>query len=434
MCKYGTKATEGGKKVKDSEAFDSGEERKIFRTFIVSLISSILLCFFGVFLGIAIRSNALIRETLLAQARSQLNGIVLTRQWNADYGGVFAEKKPGTESNRFLHDPDITTIDGRIYTKKNPALMTREISIYAERDGLFKFHMTGLHPLNPENEPDEYERRSLASFGQGALETHTTEKLKGGSVFRYMAPLEAEESCLQCHAEQGYKVGDILGGISVSFSVSKIERAMRINLIVILVLALVIGASLLAIILYFFNILRRKLIRIQEELRKAAITDALTNLHNRRYVLSRFEEEFVKAKRLDGQLCCSILDIDDFKTINDSYGHLVGDAVIREIGNILRESIRLYDVTGRYGGEEFIILFPGIGIENAFVICDRIRMQIEKRVAQAVPEIHFGTSVTVSFGISANMHSDARIEDMLQRADEALYAAKSSGKNRCGIR
>ena len=115
---------------------------------------------------------------------------MLTRRWNADYGGVYVEKKPGVVSNPYLVNPDIEGKDGKVYTKRNPALMTREISEYAKKDGSMMFHITSLKPLNPDNKADAFETRSLQAFETRSLQAfengilETTEKeYRDGKTF-----------------------------------------------------------------------------------------------------------------------------------------------------------------------------------------------------------------------------------------------------------
>jgi len=154
-----------------------------------------------------------------------------------------------------------------------------------------------------------------------------------------------------------------------------------------------------------------------------AITDGLTDLFNRMHLFSRFEEEFNRAKRLKNNLGCIMLDIDHFKSINDKYGHLTGDEVLKEISLRLRNSIRIYDVLGRYGGEEFLIVLPDTDFENAKSLAERIRDKIKEKLIANI-------RVTISLGITSIQEKDETINDMIKRTDEALYKAKNSGRDR----
>ncbi|MDP3176518.1 MAG: DUF3365 domain-containing protein, partial [Spirochaetaceae bacterium] len=174
--------TEAAKKEKRT----SREETRAYKTFIASISTAILLSLAGIFLGAAIRNAELVRSTLLTRARSIFQEIVLARKWNAAYGGVFVLKGPGVESNPYLVDPDIAAADGRTLTKRNPALMTREISELAQKEASFRLRITSLRPLNPGNAPDDFERGALGRFEAGETEYWTTVESDGATVYRYM--------------------------------------------------------------------------------------------------------------------------------------------------------------------------------------------------------------------------------------------------------
>jgi diguanylate cyclase (GGDEF)-like protein len=400
-------------------------ERKIYRGFLISMTLGVALCISGIFLGIAITSRNLIHDEMVSRARAHFEGIVMTRKWNTGYGGVYVEKKPGVESNPYLKNPDIQTTDGRTFTKKNPALMTREISRLFESGGRFSFHITSLNPLNPGNAPDVFEKEALSRFERGEADTFRIES----GIFRYMAPLRVEEGCLQCHAEQGYRLGDIRGGISVSFGVKDVEGRLRINLLLIIAASVATTSLLLGFIWFLIARLRKGLSEIRQEIERIAITDALTGIFNRRHIRSRFEEEFSRAKRQAGVLCCIMLDIDHFKSINDTYGHPAGDEVLKELSSCIRDSIRSYDVFGRYGGEEFLLVSPGSNLEETRVIAERLRATVEENVT-AKSEVTVPRNVTVSLGVVCIDERDQTIDDMLKRVDALLYKAKAKGRNR----
>lgn len=151
-------------------------------------------------------------------ARNMYRMVVLTRNWNASHGGVYVPVTPITQPNPYLKHPkrDLTTTDGLALTLVNPAYMTRLIGEIAHIDTGAIFRLTSRKPLRPENAPDPWESQALLSFESGNKESITTEPSQDGTLLRYMAPLEVTKPCLQCHEEQGYKLGDIRGGISVS--------------------------------------------------------------------------------------------------------------------------------------------------------------------------------------------------------------------------
>jgi diguanylate cyclase (GGDEF)-like protein len=164
-----------------------------------------------------------------------------------------------------------------------------------------------------------------------------------------------------------------------------------------------------------------------ETLAQAAATDPGSGLFNRRYFHARLEEELQRAARTGAPLGLLMLDIDDFKPINDRYGHVAGDLVIAALADILRRSVRIFDVCARYGGEEFAVLLPNNPFEHAAATAERIRQRVEAH-RFLDPHLH-DLRVTISIGLA--MASDtASARDLVDRADQALYAAKRAGKNR----
>jgi diguanylate cyclase (GGDEF)-like protein/PAS domain S-box-containing protein len=177
------------------------------------------------------------------------------------------------------------------------------------------------------------------------------------------------------------------------------------------------------------DVTRRKM--AEEELVHAATHDALTGLFNRRYFTERLEGAFRSARRYGYPLSLCLCDLDLFKEINDTHGHDVGDQVLAGFGALLRSALRSEDIAGRYGGDEFIMVFPHVTAEEAAVGLQRIRRRLETERFGA-PQ---GKSVAVaaSFGVAqmAPVHADARA--LVEAADAALYRAKQAGRNRIGM-
>ena len=161
--------------------------------------------------------------------------------------------------------------------------------------------------------------------------------------------------------------------------------------------------------------------------------DALTGLYNRWFVLEKIEAEINRSLRSGSELALLMLDIDHFKKINDTYGHLTGDHVLQEVGKVLKDSCRVYDVPGRYGGEEFCVVLPDTKIGSTPIVAERIRARLESTDVG----VGFGAgsvNVTASIGI-AGLESgggDTILSPaaLIDRADRALYAAKRRGRNR----
>ena len=199
---------------------------------------------------------------------------------------------------------------------------------------------------------------------------------------------------------------------------------------VILILA---GTILLFGSTYFLiSRLLRKINEAQQKLVALASIDDLTQLYNRRYFFERFNQEVERSTRYQRPLSCIIMDIDFFKQVNDSYGHLAGDRVLVDIAQIVRKNCRRSDLAGRYGGEELIILLPETETAGAMIIAERIREMIEQH--QTVDGKGVVIGVTVSMGVASLTGSELRNIDnnerIIQQADDALLQAKKSGRNR----
>jgi len=410
-------------------------ETVLWRPFTLNISLVLLVFIFGIFIGIFIRNKKLMEQSMLVSARSYFQNIVITRRWNAGYGGVFVEKKKGMVSNPYLENPDIRTVDGKTYTMKNPALMTREISEIAGKSDGFTFHITSLKPLNPGNAADEFETRSLRSFEKGAAEIYTVERDEGRYYYRYMAPLVTEKACLVCHAKQGYREGDIRGGISVRFDITDTEKEMGLYNVIIAGAGIITFGVLFGIIFLLTRKLMKKLTMARVEIEKLAMTDELTGLYNRRYFFTRFAQECDRALRYNKNICVIMMDLDDFKHVNDTYGHMTGDRVLRKIGSLLMANRRASDLVARYGGEEFIELIPETDRQGALRTAEKIRAMAENERI----ETDDGNEIRCTLSIGVALYSVGELEDacdneeIIRKADEMLYMAKNAGKNRVMI-
>lgn len=164
-----------------------------------------------------------------------------------------------------------------------------------------------------------------------------------------------------------------------------------------------------------------------------AIQDSLTGLPNRRGLLARAQAEFSRAERAKGTVCVIMMDLDHFKEVNDRYGHAVGDSALRRIAEVLQEDRRAYDLTGRWGGEEFLVILPGASLAEAGVVGERIRSAIQSIELRA----EGGEAVTLraSLGVAAARPAALPIglDQLLESADRAMYRAKREGGNRVTI-
>jgi two-component system cell cycle response regulator len=167
--------------------------------------------------------------------------------------------------------------------------------------------------------------------------------------------------------------------------------------------------------------------KYHEEIYRMTIVDGLTQIHNKRALFEALEKELMRARRYERDLSLLMFDIDFFKRINDQYGHLAGDHVLRELARIVQERIRREEVFARYGGEEFVILLPETPLPGAAALAESIRARVANHgfvfQGERIP-------VTISIGTALLGENDKVAADLIQRADEKLYEAKRGGRNR----
>jgi diguanylate cyclase (GGDEF)-like protein len=405
---------------------------KFARKFMIGATVIITLVICGLFLAFNMRAEELTISMIHQQAKSLFKQVILIRRWVTGYGGVYVEVRPGVNPNPFL-----TSLPGlkvnifdkennKHYTLRNPGLVTSEMSqLSSEAEGYF-FHVSSLKPVNSQtNSPDDFERASLLKFEKGTLETYGIEQRQNGPVYRYMAPLVYETPCNGCHSNQGYKLGDIRGGISISIPMHEVVAKMRVNRLLTAAFALSVLGLLFGALAYINNRFMKTLNQAQDKLVKMATVDGLTGLLNRQAGLERVDEELSRNRRSGQPLACLLMDIDRFKKINDTYGHQAGDEVLASFGATLRRHTRKHDIVCRYGGEEFLLLLAGTSLAAARTTAEKIR---EVTSSTAVSFNDCQISFTTSIGL-ALLQPEETAESLIARADTALYQAKNTGRN-----
>ncbi len=405
------------------------------KKYLTSIGLLICLVVLSVFWGFYYRSTELIEKQLLHQGQSFFQEIVLTRQWAAGHNGVYVRLEPGVEPNPYLPKvPGLKVVirdeSGQPYVLKNPALITREISELAAQKGMFRFHITSLDPLNPANAPDPFETESLRKFAAGVNENSAYESSDGEVYFRYMAPLVTEKSCLVCHAQQGYKEGDIRGGISVTSSATETAVKIGESRVFLMLAAALIVLLILTIIYLVARSFIKELKTAETKLVEMATQDFLTGLLNRRETFHRLDEELQRSRRLATPFSVLLLDLDHFKQVNDVHGHSAGDLVLQAVAAALRQGVRPYDLCCRYGGEEFLVILPETALEAAAGIAERLRHDIENLKIAVTKKTDL--RITASIG-AATLVGNESIDQLIARADEAMYNAKASGRNRVSL-
>jgi diguanylate cyclase (GGDEF)-like protein len=163
---------------------------------------------------------------------------------------------------------------------------------------------------------------------------------------------------------------------------------------------------------------------VLEEAEHHATTDALTGLGNRRWMQNMFERELKRSEHSSRPVCLMMIDVDQFKFVNDQYGHIAGDRILAAVAQTLREHLRPTDMIARFGGDEFAVLLPDTGLAQALETAERLRVQI----AEASPPA-LGRPITISAGVGRALPGDS-LDVLVHRADSAMYAAKAAGRNR----
>jgi diguanylate cyclase (GGDEF)-like protein len=169
--------------------------------------------------------------------------------------------------------------------------------------------------------------------------------------------------------------------------------------------------------------------KLQITLEQMVVSDPLTGLHNRRYLMDRMTQEMQRSDRHGEPLALAMIDLDAFKPINDQFGHVLGDKVLRAVGSAISKSVRVSDIAARYGGDEFAVILPQTPAEGAMRVCERLLRNISEVILQDETGKTF--RITASLGLAYYPADDVETpEDLVHSADGALYGAKRSGKNR----
>jgi diguanylate cyclase len=171
-----------------------------------------------------------------------------------------------------------------------------------------------------------------------------------------------------------------------------------------------------------------EILRQNGELERLASRDPLTGCLNRRAFYALFEKAFAESREHGSELCCVMVDIDNFKRVNDRYGHAVGDQAIQAVANCLSAGLRLTDTVGRYGGEEFCLMFPRTTLAEATDLAERLRIRVGAEAGSRLRMVS-GLTLTVSIGVSAIAFGARTPLELIDQADKALYAAKEGGRN-----
>jgi diguanylate cyclase (GGDEF)-like protein len=387
--------------------------RLLVVTSIVSMVVIVLLstyCFYRIFSGFVITS---------AESDSvQLCSVMIDQQ-----KPLMFHAAPGHSAELAVHEADITSLDRNLQQFLRPFDIIK-IKIYDNSKRII--YCTDPKLIGKVDETNTRLKNALAGNIDTKLETKdkirdlAEEQLLNVDVVETYVPIKSE-------------TGSVLGCFEVYVNVTHYREKIRFGVIV---MTSLLGLVLIGVFGFSFLLVRQgtgQIRQAQAKLEEMAQTDALTNIANRGYLMMRGQEEFERIKRhylKNNQVLmvgCIMLDLDHFKRINDTNGHLAGDSVLKCVAQRLQESVRPYDVIGRYGGEEFVVLLPDTNLEQCMVVAERIWSSIRRGPFEIEDDQVF---LTASLGVSCSNKNDQGFNDLLKRADEGLYKAKAAGRDR----
>ncbi len=351
------------------------------------------------------------QETLkiaAATARAIQDRDLLYRRWASETAGGYIPLAPPAPASA-----------GSRFTLVSPETMLRRINDLAQEAGTPQGRIIGLKSRHSESLPDTWEKQALKALAQGKTEFRSIVMASGQPYLRQMHPLIIEQNCLGCHVEQGFKLGDLQGGISVTVPLAPLQQAARPFTLALcwghgLIWVLGLGCVLLGF---------KRLAEDHQRIVTLMLTDPLTGIANRRNFMDNLKAAMSFAQRHQTPLSIIMADLDHFKSVNDTFGHDAGDQVLQAFAILMVEDRRQEDLVARFGGEEFIMMLPGTDTEEAIIIGERLRQHWEELLLP-VADI----SVTASFGVAGFQPGD-NITSFIERADQALYEAKRLGRN-----
>jgi len=428
-----------------------GDKSISIKTFVV-ILTIFLISFWSYVIVVDVNhAYDMYQELAIEMAIAYSKSISDIREWAARHDGVYAPISETTQPNPYLDiiDREIRTESGLELTKLNPAYIARQVSDITQENSGVKFDIISQYPANPDNAADEWEANALEKFRQDPNTNNIFEiaTINGENKFRYITPIYVESECTACHIEEGYEVGELRGGISIRFPFAPYEEGRTDHIRHNLGIYIMSFLTSMSFIVYF----GRKLIlanktneQLYNKLEQIAHTDKLTQLPNRYYFMKRLEIEIQRYIRNKTNLVLMMIDLNKFKAINDTYGHIAGDLVLKKAGEVIASSIRATDLCGRIGGDEFIVMLTDTNEDAAISYAHRLREAFDQAyIIHDDVKLQLSASIGVAslVGIEDESQLSERIteanisayrDQLIQQADKAMYQAKEMHKEKGG--
>jgi len=380
------------------------------------------------------RDNLQIDRLVEREALVRLKSANNIRRWIVGFGGVYAPVSEAHRPNPLIPvsvGRDIETRDGLQLTIANSISALTHIMGKDNRveGGFIRF--TGPEPLKPENAPDPWETAAIKRLADGETLAGGFTELEGKPYYRLMQPLLLKPKCYKCHQYTSFQLGDIVGGLGVNVDLA-VYSGLRQEVLTSHFLNYLgiwaVGALGITFAGRRWQGFLREKDAYNQRLQELATHDQLTGFLNRHQLDVIFDHELARAKRQKTPLSILMVDIDNFKTINDRHGHPIGDKVLQSIAGDLEKTLRASDYVIRYGGDELLFLLPESDHRQSLKKAEAIRCRI---LAHTVA-VNETDSVRITLSIGAATYPDHGLgqKELVQVADKAVYRAKHEGRNR----
>jgi diguanylate cyclase (GGDEF)-like protein len=377
-------------------------------------------------------------DRVLIRAESLLERDILYRDWSAGHGGVYvpvSEKSPPNPHLEFLPGRDVESVDGRQLTLVNPSYMTHQAFKLSNDAGGSLSKITSLKVLNPANAPDEWERQSLLKFEQGVDSVSGVVSIQGVQFVRTMRPFFVEEKCIKCHAAQGYKLGEIRGGISIAIPLRPaLETAWHHNVTTVGLFALLWIIGLCGLALLGYRLKCQSTLALESDQRRDQAEmnlhflsnfDRRTNLPNRFMFDKHLQDSFQRVASQGGQVAVAAFELLNFKQIVDTFDHPTGDALLKIMAERLATLLPMEESIARFGEDRLLFSLTLQDGQSVVPTVEEILKQVNRPITLENQEFF----PLGCFGV-AFYPSDASDEKRLvQKAVSALTFSLGEGKS-----